>query len=1004
MATPHKKRWPQNHEFYEAIQTPRISFSDKALKQAEPVFNDRGLPAVASGNFADVYQFLSSVSPDRWAVKCFTRPVHRQQDRYHAVSECLRSLSLQYTVGFEYLEDGIRIHGDWYPLLKMEWCDGFALNQYVADNADDPQAIQLVLDRWVDMAHCLRGAGIAHGDLQHGNVLVRPHDGSPELKLVDYDGMFVPDLAHLPPKEDGHPAFQHPARGQETRQRIEVDLFSHLVVGCALRALIVEGYPLWHRYDNGDNLLFREEDFVSPENSHIFAKLWQSSDSLTRSLVGHLILACESQLGSEPFLPDLLGDAVLPRQLPDTAAVAAILSRRTKTAREPRASTSQQPSPHPTRKAYRSSPAPVAPQTRPSSSAPPSPSSSQHYFGWLSALAGLAVCIVFFIYLNRAEVPGMQLTEIPPIEMELLSAGEYLMGTPKSEPRRREYEAPQQRVRIDSPFYISVCEVTRQQYQAIMGTDGSYFLTDRRNRLREENDLNIDQFPADNVPWLDALEFCNRLSLISGYAPCYQRSKDGQKVSVVTTGGFRLPTEEEWEYACRAQSATPFSFGKSVDVTKANLRYGEFTRPMGTLFGPTEVGSYPPNAFGIFDMHGNVAEWCWHTELSDDLVSSVEITRADARCVARGGSWDDHPDDAKSSARNSITPMHLNRRFYNGKVGFRIVRSVDDSTLPSQWNVAVAPLDSTDSTVTGINDFHIDPPIPIKMALIPSGRFLMGSPASEGAYTQFERPQHVVQFTAPFYVSAYEITQYQYARVMDADPSFYSRSELTISHVVDTSNFPVESVTWYDAAMFCNRLSRAEGRPHYYLISNVKHKTHKSGQSIVSADVSVVGGVGYRLPSEAEWEYACRAGTTTPFHFGRTLGIDNANMVSRDGLGKSDPYFSSEDSDEYGRAVPARIGSYPENAFGLFDMHGNVGEWCEDWYQDTYYKTFSDTVATNPRGPASVAYDKHIGRCRVERGGSWSHSPRDGRSGQRSFASPEWSHPILGFRVARSME
>src|SRR5262249_17487417 len=157
-------------------------------------------------------------------------------------------------VDFQYLEQGIRVRGQWYPILKMHWIDGFLLNEFVRDNIDKPALLQQLIQLWARMGRRLREVNIAHGDLQHGNVLFVPgvQRNSLAIKLIDYDGMYVPALAKQPSGEVGHPNYQHPQRLDDSSYGPEIDRFSLLVVAVAMQALSVVGARLWERYDVGD--------------------------------------------------------------------------------------------------------------------------------------------------------------------------------------------------------------------------------------------------------------------------------------------------------------------------------------------------------------------------------------------------------------------------------------------------------------------------------------------------------------------------------------------------------------------------------------------------------------------------------------------------------------------------------------------------------------------------------------------------------------------------------
>jgi hypothetical protein len=299
--------WPLSQDYNEAVQDPASCFGDDELRRGRPTLNTLGIPLPRSGNFADVYEFTC---PDRakWAVKCFTRQVPGLRQRYAAVSRHLRQADLPFGVDFHFLEEGIRIAGRWYPALKMRWVEGLLLNEFVRSSLDRPAVLDALAQIWLRMAQRLRAARVAHGDLQHGNVLLVPGSKTSSLavKLVDYDGMWVPALAGAASAEVGHPNYQHPQRLRRGGYGPEVDRFPLLVAATALRALAVSGPALWGRYDNGDNLLFREADLVEPGRSALFAELEGSADPLVRSLAGHLQRACALPPEHTPLLEEVL--------------------------------------------------------------------------------------------------------------------------------------------------------------------------------------------------------------------------------------------------------------------------------------------------------------------------------------------------------------------------------------------------------------------------------------------------------------------------------------------------------------------------------------------------------------------------------------------------------------------------------------------------------------------------------------------------------------------------
>jgi formylglycine-generating enzyme required for sulfatase activity len=263
--------------------------------------------------------------------------------------------------------------------------------------------------------------------------------------------------------------------------------------------------------------------------------------------------------------------------------------------------------------------------------------------------------------------------------------------------------------------------------------------------------------------------------------------------------------------------------------------------------------------------------------------------------------------------------------------------------------------------------------LPGNFLRIPGGAFMMGSPASE-ARRNTDETQHQV-IIGSFYIGKYEVTQQEYEAVMGTLPPTRFQGP----------NLPADSVSWYDAVEYCNLRSEAEGLTPAYSIDKTR-----SDQNNLSGDDSVRWTViwnlqadGYRLPTEAEWEYACRAGTAGPFNTGASITTGMANF---DG---NYPYHNNPRGVYREKTTPA--GSFAPNPWGLHDMHGNVKEWCWDWYG-----SYNAGSQSNPAGPSA-------GSHRVIRGGSWYDEGQDIRSANRKSLGPSYLSSDLGFRVVRSV-
>lgn len=287
--------WPNSSDYQDSLQNPTFCFSDTKLKAGQVSADRFGMPTLISGTFACVSRISSAGRT--WAVRCFIREDSVRQERYRAIDSYLQAHPLPYFVGFEFLEQGILAHGHWYPVLKMEWVDGKPLDAYLKENKHDASKLRRFADQWLQMTGDLRSAGIAHGDLQHGNVLITPSD---ELKLIDYDGMFVPDLAGNPPNELGHPAYQHPNRSPADYSA-SMDTFSTWIIHGSVLAL-AEAPELWRMTGAGDErILFGRSDYIQPTNSEIFRALEEAEGAAAQfaSFVQNQLL---SNLSTAPVL------------------------------------------------------------------------------------------------------------------------------------------------------------------------------------------------------------------------------------------------------------------------------------------------------------------------------------------------------------------------------------------------------------------------------------------------------------------------------------------------------------------------------------------------------------------------------------------------------------------------------------------------------------------------------------------------------------------------------
>ncbi|HUU28405.1 MAG TPA: SUMF1/EgtB/PvdO family nonheme iron enzyme, partial [archaeon] len=574
---------------------------------------------------------------------------------------------------------------------------------------------------------------------------------------------------------------------------------------------------------------------------------------------------------------------------------------------------------------------------------------------------------------------------LPAIAITLVTipAGTFQMGSSTG----NSDEQPVHTVTLTA-FQISKYETTQAQYQEVMGTNPAYFTGD-------------DNRPVEQVSWYDAVTFCNKLSESEGLEQCYNLST---WECDFTKDGYRLPTEAEWEYACRAGTTSNYYTGDNdSDLDKAGWYYGN------SGSATHAVGGKQANSFGLYDMHGNVWEWCndWYGSYGSASQTNPTGSSSGSYRVIRGGGWNISAGGCRSAVRDVNGPPDR----VADHLGFRVVRgSFVPGNLPAIPNLndpgssvaSVAGYTVSWSSVTGTTSYTIEeatnssftgatsqtvsgtsqsfshnvstaatyyyrvkansaygssgwsntvdmvvnpPAIEIILVSIPAGTFQMGSNSGESN----EQPVHTVTLST-FQMSKYETTQGQYQAIIGTNPSYFTGDD----------NLPVEQTSWYDAVTFCNKLSEAKGLEPCYNLDTWDCDFTKNG---------------FRLPTEAEWEYACRAGTTTNYYTGD----------SESDLGRAGWY------DRNSGYTPHAGGQKEANAFGLYDMHGNIQEWCNDWFDSNYY---SNSSSQDPTGPAT-------GSSKVLRGHNWLGTAYYCRSAFRDRTSPDVTGIFMGFRVVR---
>jgi hypothetical protein len=298
--------WPTTDQYRDAIEDPTNTLADPELRSGQPAMSTVLVgPLTFTGGAASVFKMVAGKRA--WAVKCFIRQFRDLQERYRLLSDHIDASQRKFMVGFRFLDQGIKIDGQWFPLVKMDWVEGLMLNLFVAEHVGSPEILKKICTLWLRLERELLEANMAHGDLQHGNVLLVPAEksGSLYLRLIDYDGMWVPALEGKPPSEYGHANYQHPQRMPQHWSRT-IDRFSQLLIYTALRGLVVGGRSLWQQFDNSENLLFSRADLDNPAHSKLFAALMALPDPEVHLLAAHLADAAMRPLEQVPALSEVV--------------------------------------------------------------------------------------------------------------------------------------------------------------------------------------------------------------------------------------------------------------------------------------------------------------------------------------------------------------------------------------------------------------------------------------------------------------------------------------------------------------------------------------------------------------------------------------------------------------------------------------------------------------------------------------------------------------------------
>ena len=799
-------QWPSRAEYTEAVSAyPHVSLQDLKLKGGKSKRGKDGFLISYAGGFSIVFPI--DIASKTFALRCWTQDVRNAKFRYEQISAYLKSVGLPYFVDFKYVPEGkgILVNGTEYPITRMEWVEGVSLRGFIEQNLQDPHIFKVIADDFQKMVATLHKHGIAHGDLQDGNILIKHNGTDLEIKLIDYDSLFVPTLQGQPEQIVGLPEYQHPQRiagGGKASEK--VDYFSELVIYLSFLSLS-ENPDLWTQFadENRVNrgLLFSKEDFANPDQSDIFQQLANLSpdvQQLTATLKDFCAKTSIDQLErleailpksdasthcnrGESFLSDERYDEALAEFQkaidikPDYARayfgrghiyrrtkryVNAIIAFQQAIKFKPNYKEAHyglgiahfesgdnskaiatvnvalkiDPNYQPARQLLEIIPDPPEPDPDPPEPdpvppepdpVPPEPDPGTNIWQYFAALLGIALVVCAVVLAAQIDEKNAALRKVKAKDLEiqqlsgnfqtleddlqtleegkrtliseneklksqlaekdteiqrltsraralefptrssmelagmvLIPAGDFRMGS--NDAAAYADEKPMHTVYVNS-FYIDKYEVTNEDYKKFVDANPQW----RKDRiLQAYHDENyLKHWTGNRYPYGKGN---HPVTWVSWYAAmAYAQWK-----------GKRLPTEAEWEKAARGGLVNNYLSGNLVNSQTAN-----YDQNVGSA---TRIGNYQANPYGLYDMVGNVSEWCLDAYSSNFYANSArrnpvaggsiysivrDFKNLNASRVLRGGSWSSNANYVRIAYRSSNSPVRT-----SNTTGFRCVK------------------------------------------------------------------------------------------------------------------------------------------------------------------------------------------------------------------------------------------------------------------------------------------------------------------------------------------
>ena len=963
--------WPSRADYTQAVR----DYPDRSLKDTKL---EGGKPRRTKDNFLASYEggwsivFPIEKASKTFALRCWLKDVVDAEIRYQKISAHLTQANLPYFVDFEYVSKGIWVRGTKYPITRMEWANGLPLRAFIEQNLQNADVFSTVATEFQKMVVALHAHEISHGDLQDGNILLRRNGAQVDIKLIDYDSVFVPTLRGYPDSGIvGLPEYQHPQRIAGVGQTGEkVDYFSELVIYLSFLSL-AEKPELWNQFKDstGDGLLFSADDFKNPDTSGVFGELEKLSTEI-RELSATLKHFCAetsiAQLAALEFvLPKPPHEKCYERGMSyfrrgqDTHAQAVTEFRKAIALKS-----DFKEAYHSLGLAYLM----TGKLDEAKTAAEKALAIDSNYQPAHELLDAIRSRLVTNELRRQNEELQVQIdalrTENQALRTQNTGLGKQLDNT------RQELESVRQQWRAgswdDTPLGRFARESVRQQWRAEtvelskirrenkkLQTEADKLRSANRalqteadklraqnGELQEEKTASQQQLDRAFRRWKTVIGGLSAICVACFIAIFFQLNSKDKADSRIG-----LLQDEQQQSQDRMQKLQNQLAEKNTEIR------GLKSASQKTVRGEAQLRNQNRT------LKNQNAALLDEQEQSQAQLQKLQNQLAEKNTEIRG-----LKSASQKTVRGEAQLRNQNRTLQNQNAVLLDEQEQSQAQLQklqnqlAEKNTEIRGLKSASAALLedlGKAQQNTSGGRTRNMVLIPEGRFQMGS--KNGEFD--EKPVHTVHVDA-FYIDKYEVTNAQYKKFVDANPqwrkhgiprAYHNGSYLNDwnqnEYPIGKGEHPVTYVSWYAAMAYAQW-------------------------------------AGKRLPTEAEWEKAARGGA----------------------VGQRYPWGNSIDSGKanYGTYRTTRVGTYPANNYGLYDVVGNVMEWCLDAYREGFYKSFH---RRNPLAGVTltevVTHFTNQKGYRVFRGGSSGSTAQTVRVANRFRYIPTHASAYVGFRCVK---